>query len=156
MKKYFSVIALSFLVLSCLFAESLSSELEGQYEVAFDYSMTVKSGKGSCGLDENGNEILPIVVISADGEAKVNVRIPQFTFSAEKKIESYEIPSVDCLLSEDGCLMFSGKNITCQAGDKTMIVYYIDGKVKDGKLEMKMQVKAGKMPFKLTIKYHSL
>ena len=133
------------LIASILFmAFGLSAQ---EFNVNFDYSMSVKSGKGSSGDEPS------VVKVVSEGN-KCSVTIPKFYMSEDRCVNSYKIEGVEYVKNGD-VIELKGSNLTSNDGKNDIIIYDLKGKIENGKLDLTVLIKVGKMPFKLTVHYYS-
>ncbi|MCR5698331.1 MAG: calycin-like domain-containing protein [Treponemataceae bacterium] len=126
-----------------------TEEVKGDYDVTFKYSMTVKSGEGYA-----GEGIEPVISIEQKENGLFDITLPQFFFTDTKKIGQFTIADVEGAADENGNILFALKDATSTDGNYDIIIYWLKGTVsEEKKLDLKVQMKVGKMPFKMTVCY---
>lgn len=140
MKKIFVFLSFVLLFSFCGFAKD--------YDVEFDYSMLVKSGKGSSGENQS------VVKVLNEKDDKATFILPDFVFSEKMTIHSFKIDDVDFLKNADGSFSFSKEKFSSNDGTYEISGNNLSGIISsDGKINFSITYKAGKMPFKLKVKY---
>lgn len=140
MKKIFVFLSFVLLFSFCGFAKD--------YDVEFDYSMLVKSGKGSSGENQS------VVKVLNEKDYKASFILPDFVFSEKMTIHSFKIDDVDFLKNADGSFSFSKEKFSSNDGTYEISGNNLSGIISsDGKINFSVTYKAGKMPFKLKVKY---
>lgn len=140
MKKIFVFLSFVLLFSFCGFAKD--------YDVEFDYSMLVKSGKGSSGENQS------VVKVLNEKDDKATFILPDFVFSEKMTIHSFKIDDVDFLKNADGSFSFSKEKFSSNDGTYEISGNNLSGIISsDGKINFSVTYKAGKMPFKLKVKY---
>ena len=104
-----------------------------------------------------GLESIVSVALHAD---KMCIALPRFFFTDDKVIPPFEIPNVSYVLHDNGEIDFAYKNqhinVSDESGNqKEITIYDIKGTIIEGKLDMAVNFKYGKMPFRLTVHYIS-
>ncbi len=128
-----------------LFAEMCFAK---DYKVDFEYSMLVKSGKGSSGKNES------IAKVLNQSESSFNLILPDFVFSEKMTIASFEIKDVEFKKDENGNVFFSKEKFSSNNGKYEISGNNLNGRIlNNGEIEFSVSYKAGKMPFKLNVKY---
>lgn len=141
MKKVFVFLAFVLVFSFCGFAKD--------YDVEFEYSMLVKSGKGS-----SGQNVQPVVKVLNEKDDKADFILPDFVFSEKMTIHSFKIDDVDFLKNADGSFSFSKEKFSSNDGTYEISGNNLSGTISsDGKIDFTVIYKAGKMPFKLKVKY---
>lgn len=141
MKKVFVFLSLVLCLEFCVFAKD--------YAVEFEYSMLVKNGKGS-----SGQNVQPIVKVLNDENSKAELVLPDFVFSEKMTIHSFKIDEVDFSKNADGSFSFSKDKFSSTDGTYEISGNNLRGTISsDGKINFTLTYKAGKMPFKLKVKY---
>ncbi|MCR4735429.1 MAG: calycin-like domain-containing protein [Treponema sp.] len=141
MKRIIILIHFLFFIFSGI---AFSQPAFGNYAVTFSYSMMVKSGEGS-----SGKGITPLVSLSEN-----KVTLPPFVFSEKMTINSFDIEGVE-IMESDGKTTLTCKSFSSYDGKYQIKGSDLKGTIENGKLTLKVTYKAGKMPFKLTVKYES-
>ncbi len=119
------------------------------YDVEFEYSMLVKSGKGS-----SGQNVQPIVKVLENENDKADFILPDFVFAEKMTIHSFKIADVDFTKNADGSFSFSKDKFSSSDGTYEISGNNLSGTISsDGKINFSVTYKAGKMPFKLKVKY---
>ena len=119
------------------------------YDVEFEYSMIFKSGKGS-----SGENVKSIVKVLEHENTKTDFILPDFVFSEKMTIHSFKIDDVDFTKNADGSFSFSKDKFSSTDGKYEINGNNLNGTISsDGKINFTLTYKAGKMPFKLKVKY---
>lgn len=140
MKKVFVFLSFVLFVGFCGFAKD--------YDVEFEYSMLVKSGKGSSGENQS------VVKVLNEKNDKADFILPDFVFSEKMTIHSFKIADVDFTKNADGSFSFSKDKFSSNDGTYEISGSNLKGTVSsEGKINFSVTYKAGKMPFKLKVKY---
>ena len=145
MKKSIKVAAAFLSVLTLFsFSKIFCEPASGDYKVSFSYVAGFKSGSGS-----SGEGVIPYVNVKEN-----KVVLPPFVFSKKFQVNSFEIEDVEITETEEKTLL-NCKKFTSNDGKYDITGYELTGTITDGKLEMRVIYKAGKMPFKLIVNYIS-
>ena len=126
------------------------------YTGTFDYLVgpegKVARGHGSCGKDSGGNVITPTVGIAPDGTHTVKLKTHRFAYTQQMTIEAFDIDGVT--VRKDGDVYYLDRaahsipNVKKADGTEvTLNEVTVRGKLKDGKLTLRVSFKPGKMPF---------
>ena len=128
----------------------------GSYTGEFDYLVgpegKLARGHGSCGKDSGGNVITPTVGITPDGTHTVKLKIHRFAYTQQMTILPFDIDGVT--VRKEGDVYYLDRaahsipNVKKADGSEvTLNEVTVRGKLKDGKLTLRVSFKPGNMPF---------
>ena len=128
----------------------------GSYTGEFDYLVgpegKLARGHGSCGKDSGGNVITPTVGITPDGTHTVKLKIHRFAYTQQMTILPFDIDGVT--VRKEGDVYYLDRAAhsiphvqKADGSEVTLNEVTVRGKLKDGKLTLRVSFKPGKMPF---------
>lgn len=144
------------------------------YTGTFDYLVgpggNVMRGHGTCGTNPDGTPITPEIGITTDGSHTVKLKMHRFVSGfGDMTIESYDIPGVQVF--KDGSEYYlkydaptpepkpeDGGGLPAPKPDGTpvrLMQLSVRGKLKDGKLELRVSFFPGKMPLPVIERFKS-